>query len=288
MKIPEKLIINLDKRNYNERRKERMKTIKKGMVFIVISLILCIPSFAANASQLSDYYGGTWWDLNSQRCYMEITPYNDAAFITVSWGSSAFETYEWTMTGLYNPATGKYHYNNCTLKLLTSDAYGNDVEIVHYVNGTGAIYIATNGYLYWEDNVEQAGINCYFEKDTMEYSQNTAVQLQTTDVVNAMYGSNYNAEIEMQVGEYSMGGIYVVFSNARGEVWRGENINYSYLENGGLRLIFYGTNYLTGANDYLSIDWSSPESIDFPSVNYTFDNIGIGGSYSYGYMLHGN
>lgn len=142
-----------------------MKKMKKMLFSIILSLILCIPSFAANASQLSDYYGGTWWDLNSQRCYMEITPYNDAAFITVSWGSSAFETYEWTMTGLYNPATGKYHYNNCTLKLLTSDAYGNDVEIVHYVNGTGAIYIATNGYLYWEDNVEQAGINCYFEKE---------------------------------------------------------------------------------------------------------------------------
>ena len=77
-----------------------MKTIKKGMVLVVISLILCIPSFAANASQLSDYYGGTWWDLNSQRCYMEITPYNDAVFITVYWGNGAFETYEWTMTGL--------------------------------------------------------------------------------------------------------------------------------------------------------------------------------------------
>lgn len=144
-----------------------MKKMKKMLFSIILSLILCIPTFAVNASQLSDYYGGTWWDLNSQRCYMEITPYNDAAFITVSWGSSAFETYEWTMTGLYNPATGKYHYNNCTLKLLTSDAYGNDVEIVNYVNGTGAIYIATNGYLYWEDNVEQAGKNCYFEKEVI-------------------------------------------------------------------------------------------------------------------------
>lgn len=265
-----------------------MKKMKKMLFSIMLSLILCIPAFTVNASQLSDYYGGTWWDLNSQRCYMEIISYNDALFVTVSWGHSAFETSEWKMTAFYNPATGKFHYNDCKYSILSSDDYGNDIETIQYVNGTGAIYIATNGYLYWEDYVEQTGINCYFEKEDNTYFQNTVVQLQPSDVVNIMYGSNYNAAIEMEVGEYSMGGIYAVFSNARGEVWRGENINYSYLKNGGIRLVFYGTNYLTGANDYLSVDWSSPESIDFPNVNYAFDNIGIGGSYSYAYMLQGN
>ena len=89
---------------------------------------------------------------------MEITSCGDALFITASWGSSAFETHEWTMTGIYNPATGKYHYNDCVSKLRTSDANGHDVTIINYVNGTGAVYIATNGYLYWEDYAEQAVI----------------------------------------------------------------------------------------------------------------------------------
>jgi hypothetical protein len=263
-----------------------MKKMKKMLFSIILSFILCIPTFAVNASQLSDYYGGTWWDLYSQRCYMEITSYNDALFVAISWGHSAFESSEWRMTAFYNPATGKFHYNDCKYSILSSDDYGNDVETIQYVNGSGTIYISSNGYLYWEDYVEQTGMNCYFEKDTMEYSQNTVVQLQPNDVVNVVYGSNYNAEIEMEIGTYSMGGgIYVNFFNSSGIIWTGNYPNYSYLENGGLRLIFYGTNCLTGANDYLTIDWSSPESTDFPSVNYTFDNIGISGSYSYDCML---
>lgn len=265
-----------------------MKKIRKMLYLIILSLILCLPTFTVNASQLSDYYGGTWWDLNSQRCYMEITSCGDALFITVSWGSSAFETYEWTMTGIYNPTTGKYHYNDCVSKLCTSDANGNDVTLIKYVNGTGAVYIATNGYLYWEDYVEQTGINCYFEKDTMEYSQNKITQLSPDTVADVSYRSDSNG-ITMSLGTYSMGGNhYVAFSNAIGEVWRGEQIQYSYLNNGGLRIVFSGTNYLTGANDYLSIDWLSVENIAHPIVNYMSDNIGIGGSYTYAYKLWGN
>lgn len=60
-----------------ERINNKMEKIKKVIVSIMLSLILCIPSFAANASQPTAYYGGIWWDLNSKRCYMEITPYND-------------------------------------------------------------------------------------------------------------------------------------------------------------------------------------------------------------------
>ena len=264
-----------------------MKKMRKMLFSMILSLILCIPTFAANASQLSDYYGGTWWDLNSQRCYMEITSCGDALFITASWGSSAFETHEWTMTGIYNPATGKYHYNDCVSKLRTSDANGHDVTIINYVNGTGAVYIATNGYLYWEDYAEQVGINCYFEKDTMEYSQNKIIQLSPGDVANVMYYSDSNG-IKMELGEYSMGGLYVVFSNAVGEAWRGEEIQHIYLNNGGLRLVFRGMNYLTGANDYLCIDWLSVENVGHPSVDYMYDNIGIGGSYTYSYKLWGN
>ena len=52
--------------------------------------------------------------------------------------------------------------------------------------------------------------------------------------------------------------------------------------------MFEGMNYTTGENDYLDVEWSSAEAIDFPIVNYEFDNIGLSGSYSYSYMLEAN
>lgn len=141
--------------------------MKKMLFSIMLSLILCLPTFAVNASQLSDYYGGTWWDLNSQRCYINITADNDTVFIAISWGNGMDETFEWIMTGIYNPTTYKVHYSDCISKISSSDAYGNPTEIIRYVNGSGTIYIAKNGYLYWEDNMEQAGARCYFEKEVI-------------------------------------------------------------------------------------------------------------------------
>lgn len=55
-----------------------------------------------------------------------------------------------------------------------------------------------------------------------------------------------------------------------------------------LRGVSFGINYTTGENDYLEVEWSSAEAIDFPVVNYEFDNIGLSGSYSYSYMLEAN
>ena len=164
-----------------------MKKMKKILFLIMLSLILCVPSFAANASQLTSYYGGTWWDLNSKRCYMEITPYNDMIFITVSWGSSAFQTSEWTMTGIYNPETNKFHYNDCTSKIHFTDDYGNDTEIINYVNGTGTVYIANNGYLYWEDYVEQTGAECYFEKEMLPNWSGTYISDDDQTIIVASY-----------------------------------------------------------------------------------------------------
>ena len=115
-------------------------------------------------------YEGTWWDLNSQRCYMEIQEIQNRLSITIHWSSGAFDDTQWSMTGTYDAASGKILYDDCMMKYIHYGDDGNGTEDVRYINGTGAVYISNDGYLYWEDNREQMGSDCYFEKeiDSME------------------------------------------------------------------------------------------------------------------------
>lgn len=107
-------------------------------------------------------------------------------------------------------------------------------------------------------------------------------------VGNTAYSSNTTG-ILMEIGTYSeTGTIYINFSFNSQLIWNGDLNRTQTLENGGICLMFEGMNYTTGENDYLDVEWSSAEAIDFPIVNYEFDNIGLSGSYSYSYMLEAN
>ncbi len=125
-----------------------------------------------DVEQKIEPYEGTWWDLNSQRCYMDIIKISDELLITINWGSGAFDSAEWSMTGTYDSKSDKIQFNDCTLTYIHYNDDGSSNEDVQYTDGTGAIYIADDGYLYWEDDKEQMGSGCYFEKDTndMEFT----------------------------------------------------------------------------------------------------------------------
>lgn len=91
------------------------------------------------------------------------------------------------MTGIYNPETNKFHYNDCISKTLFTDDYGNYTETINYTNGTGAVYVANNGYLYWEDNVEQAGVACYFEQEIIPDWSGTYISDDDQTIIIASY-----------------------------------------------------------------------------------------------------
>lgn len=52
--------------------------------------------------------------------------------------------------------------------------------------------------------------------------------------------------------------------------------------------MFNGRNAVTGEEDYLTVEWITSDSIDFPTVDYEFDTVGISDTYSYAYKLTGN
>lgn len=135
---------------------------------------------------------------------------------------------------------------------------------------------------------EKANIDLIKEVETGSAEGDFVSQLKPEDVSDSVYGSN-NTGVTMEVGTYSDGGqIYVVFSNSNTELWRGELNRYQNLEYGGIALMFNGRNAVTGEEDYLTVEWITSDSIDFPTVDYEFDTIGISDSYSYAYKLTGN
>lgn len=128
----------------------------------------------SEAINLAKQYEGEWWDLNSQRCYMNIEAIGgNKLSIIVSWSSGYVDDSKWEMTGQINGVNGKIIYNDCTQYDIHYDDYGGEQRTVNYTNGSGYFYSGNNGYLYWEDEVEYAGTGCYFEKDSSSVGQGT-------------------------------------------------------------------------------------------------------------------
>ncbi len=113
---------------------------------------------------IDNIFVGTWWDLDSQRCNMEITRFENCYDIAINWSNSASDGYTWYYWGTYDPELGVIACNagskfySCTLE------NGETGSVSEYTDGTATLWIGADGYLYWDDDVENAGETCYFEK----------------------------------------------------------------------------------------------------------------------------
>ncbi|OUQ13521.1 hypothetical protein B5E84_17305 [Lachnoclostridium sp. An14] len=115
-------------------------------------------------SELKKYIG-EWEDLYSLRCTMDISALSeDQVSIFISWSGGADENEEWNMTGVFQPESGIVEYSDCVRTKVIYMDNGDVSSQEVYTNGTGKIYIEDNGYLYWEDEVEGQGEQCYFSK----------------------------------------------------------------------------------------------------------------------------
>lgn len=108
---------------------------------------------------------GTWDDRYSQRATMEVRGgKNNVYRIHVHWGSTAFESENWTMTGTFNDSTGELTYKDCRRVTTTLDeADGPEQEDVHYTNGTGK-FIYKNGELSWHADNDPDVNDCVFAR----------------------------------------------------------------------------------------------------------------------------
>jgi hypothetical protein len=88
------------------------------------------------------------------------------ACIDISWGSSAFETTIWKMSGTVSSSSEgvTVTYNNCTKQHFTYTEDGQLIsDDIEYENGTGSVdFLAADNNAYWYDAVEGAGAGTSF------------------------------------------------------------------------------------------------------------------------------
>ena len=86
---------------------------------------------------------------------------SDAKFL-VTWGSSAFETSSWEMSGTLDQDTLTVPYTNCVKQDIVFDEDGTENATVAYENGTGTFTFTEDGRLLWQDDMENAGEDMVF------------------------------------------------------------------------------------------------------------------------------
>ena len=109
-------------------------------------------------------FEGVW---GSGRATLTIESLDDVIYCTVFWGSSAWEVSRWEYAGCVYDAQ-----NDCLVSnadgVLTNLTYGEDGEIASeeqvYDNGEAVFRIDDEGYLLWEDKVENAAEGMRFER----------------------------------------------------------------------------------------------------------------------------
>jgi curved DNA-binding protein CbpA len=130
--------------------------------------------------------------------------------------------------------------------------------------------------------------NAASQSDIPEYITGSSQQLGEADIINTLYTSD-NGDTSMEIGQYS-GTVETYINFFQGDIliWVGTVTRYETLQNGGLGIMFVGDNYVTGSSDYLSVEWKSTESRNTPVVTYSFDTLGMSGSYLFKEKLSGN
>ena len=121
------------------------------------------------------FFGGSWEDEWSGRAWMSATSDWDdpdtssPVSFTIRWGSSAWETEEWTFSGRYNPDTGEVPYRDCVRAIVYTDDSGRETHReTRYRNGTGKL-VFRGPYLYWQDNQDHAGDSCRFTRPSWSF-----------------------------------------------------------------------------------------------------------------------
>ena len=117
--------------------------------------------------ELSDYLG-TWYDIYSGRCFMEIKEENEGIIIKIKWSSGWRNSAEWHLKGVYDAKKGCIAYVAGKQVYTTSYDAGYIQEDVLYTDGSG-VFFYNDGYIRWFDKKENAGEYCMFERYDFEW-----------------------------------------------------------------------------------------------------------------------
>lgn len=112
------------------------------------------------AEKSKEPHTGTYVEIVAGKGIIIVNKFSDVYSVVISWSDSAFETYEWSFTGTFNP-DGVLEYKDCLKKDIT---YENEEEATVskvYENGTGRLRLTDDG-LIWEDDIEHVADDANF------------------------------------------------------------------------------------------------------------------------------
>lgn len=110
-----------------------------------------------------DDMAGVWAEKIAGRGNVEIRKgeAGDGYEVLITWGSSAEETYVWTMTARAE-GSNLLRYEDARHSILHFHEDGTDSEEPVYENGTGSFSLNSAYELMWQDDVEDAGLDTVF------------------------------------------------------------------------------------------------------------------------------
>jgi len=110
-----------------------------------------------------DDMAGVWAEKIAGRGNIEIRKGADEGSyeVLITWGSSAEETYVWTMTARAE-GSNLLRYEDARHSILHFHEDGTDSEEPVYENGTGSFSLNSAYELMWQDDVEDAGLDTVF------------------------------------------------------------------------------------------------------------------------------
>ena len=115
----------------------------------------------------SDPYVGLYTEELSHRCQINITGNGNSGYnVNIRWAGSAFDYYEWNMSGEFN-GRGVLNYSDCQCKHYFTEEDGSVTETVEYSNGTGYIQVSERGDksgILWNDDNYDSSTGFFYEK----------------------------------------------------------------------------------------------------------------------------
>ncbi len=114
-----------------------------------------------SVSPVANYIGS--YQCGRARATVECIGF-DEPWITIEWGSSAWELAQWDILGTLDADTMTMAYTGCTKYVIT---YGDDGEVANtetvYENGTGTVVFNEDGTFTWHEDQSEYGEDMVFE-----------------------------------------------------------------------------------------------------------------------------
>lgn len=142
--------------------KKLSKLILAGIM--MFALCGCSPKAEEGQNPIMNFVGT--YACGRASMLVEATDMNRGTKISVTWGSSAAEHSEWTMTGEFDENSLTVAYNDGIRKDVVFNEDGSvKSETTGYENGEGRIIFSEDGglSLVWQDDTEHAAEDMVFE-----------------------------------------------------------------------------------------------------------------------------